>query len=82
LWLATRLGTGGYKIHITADGSGNYTNVMQAFGGKKKSGYFLLFYRIYDLGKAERLALPYVAKTYDVCCRPTPERCTTPATFS
>lgn len=42
---------GGYTIHITGDGSGNYTNVLKAFGGQKKSGYFLLFFRIYDLGE-------------------------------
>lgn len=41
-------------MYITSDGSGNYTNVMKAFGGKKKSGFFLLFYRIYDLGEPDR----------------------------
>lgn len=41
---------GGYTIHITADGSGNYTNELQAFTGGKTSGPLLLFFRIYESG--------------------------------
>jgi hypothetical protein len=43
--------SGGYTVHITADGSGNYTNVLRAFGDEKERGYFFLFFRIYDLGR-------------------------------
>jgi hypothetical protein len=41
---------GGYTVYITTDGSGNYTNTLQAFSGSKTSGGLLLFFRIYEPG--------------------------------
>lgn len=43
--------TGSYTIHITAQGGRNHTNELRALGPGSKSGWFVLVFRLYDVGK-------------------------------
>lgn len=38
-------------IHITAQGGQNYTNELRALAPGRKSGFFVLAFRLYDVGK-------------------------------